>query len=247
MPAKPIKSRLFVEQPLGAAQPVLLDSRQAHYIHRVMRLRSGGQVPIFNGRDGEWLSELHLSQNQVHLECIRQIRPQLEDSDVWLLMVPLRQARTEFAVEKAVELGVSRIAFVSTERAVPRRVNLVRLRTIAIEAAEQCGGMSIPKMAETRALDQEFQNWPQGRVLYFCDENAGATNLPFPCQAGESARAVLIGPEGGFSDSERQYINDLKFSLRISLGHRVLRAETAVVSALTIINVALAAAANSKV
>lgn len=247
MSAKSMKSRLFVEQPLGAAQPVSLDSRQAHYVQKVMRLRSGGQVPIFNGRDGEWLSELHLSQNQVHLECIRQIRPQSEDSDVWVLMVPLRQARTEFAVEKAVELGVSRIAFVSTAHAVPRRVNLARLRAIAIEAAEQCGGMNIPKIADVQELDQELQNWPLGRVLYFCDENAGPTNLPFPFQTGESAKAILIGPEGGFSDFERQYINDLKFSLRISLGRRVLRAETAVVSALTIINLALAVKANSKV
>ncbi|MCY4006007.1 MAG: 16S rRNA (uracil(1498)-N(3))-methyltransferase [Rhodobacteraceae bacterium] len=235
MPHKPVKSRLFVEQPLAEAQRLALSSGQSHYLCRSLRLGVGGRVSVFNGHDGEWLAELVETGRAAKADCIRQIRSQFKPSNIRLLMSPLRPARTEFAVEKATELGVSRITFVSTDHAVKRAVNFRRLRAIAVEAAEQCGGMSLPKIDGVISLDDELVNWPTGCQLLFCDELA-TSDCGFPSLAADQATAVLVGPEGGFSVRERARIDGLQFSVRISLGCRVLRAETAVTAALALVN-----------
>lgn len=235
MSVKIVKSRLFLAHRLAQAQCISLDGGQSRYLNRVMRLREGASVPVFNGRDGEWLAELQ--HGGIVLKCTSQIRRQVDCPDVWLLMTPLRQSRTEFAVEKAVELGVRRICFVSTKRTVLRKINLPRLRSIAIEAAEQCGGMNVPHIEDVRALFSVLQTWPSHRTLQFCDEETVGEREVVSIQAEPSASAVLVGPEGGFTDRERQQIDALEFSVRVGLGCRVLRAETAVIAALALNNI----------
>ncbi len=238
-----MKSRLFVEQPLAGAQQVSLSAGQAHYLNRVIRLREGGRAAVFNGQDGEWIAELQGGGKRMRLKCIKLIRAQTQCPDVWLLLTPLRRARTEFAVEKAVELGVSRIVFVSTARAAERTVNIGRLRAIAIEAAEQCGGMNLPRIDGIRPLAAELKSWPQGRRLLFCDEEAATGSFPFPAPSADAGNAVLIGPEGGFTERERNLVGAFEFSVRVSLGSRILRAETAAVAALALLNAGRGSAA----
>lgn len=247
MPDKSLKARLFVDHPLAADQSVSLNGRQAHYLLRVMRSRNGDFVSIFNGRDGEWSSELQMSQKEPHLVCRQPIRPQEAGPDVWLLMAPLRPARVEFAVEKAVELGVSRIVFVMTDHTLPRGVNLKRLQAIAIEAVEQCGGLHIPEIEDVSPLVDALKNWPSARTLLFCDETTMVESVPSLQSLPQGPSALLVGPEGGFSETERREMMALDKTLRLSLGQRLLRSETAVVAGLTMINVALAARVSSEV
>ena len=237
MSSKSVKCRLFVEQPLGGAQQISLTEGQAHYLSRVMRLRAGCRIPVFNGRDGEWAAELQGVGSRMHLNCVSQIHAQRGCPDVWLLMAPLRRSRTEFAVEKAVELGVSRITFVSTDRTSHSRVNVSRLRSIAVEAAEQCGGMAVPRIEGIRPLGSVIGAWPEDRKLIFCDEEAGGERCPLPGPSAHKGSALLIGPEGGFSERERLLIGALENSVRSSLGDRILRAETAVAAALALLNI----------
>ena len=247
MPDKSLKARLFVDHPLAAAQSVSLNGRQAHYLLRVMRSRNGDSVSIFNGRDGEWSSELQISQKEPLLICRQIIRPQEPSPDIWLLMAPLRPARAEFAVEKAVELGVSRIVFVTTDHTMRRSVNLKRLQAIAIEAAEQCGGLQIPEIEDVSPLADALKDWPSERHLFFCDEKTIVEPVPSLQSLPQGPSALLVGPEGGFSETERRGMMALDTSLRLSLGQRLLRSETAVVAGLTMINVALAARVSSQV
>lgn len=228
------KSRLSVRQPLVEDQYVELTESQSHYVIRVLRLRKGGQILLFNGHDGEWMAEIVSFDKVVRLKCIYHARVQINSPDVWLLMAPLKPSRTEFAIEKSVELGVSKIEFVSTDRSVKRSIKYKRLNAIANEAAEQCGGMDVPQINEIKSLDDVLNLWDESRKLLFCDEEA--VSMPFPYLSQDNKFAIIIGPEGGFTEAERSKIETLEYSHKVSLGPRILRAETAVISALTLVH-----------
>ncbi|SIT83159.1 16S rRNA (uracil(1498)-N(3))-methyltransferase [Pontibaca methylaminivorans] len=228
------KIRLHVEHPLAEGQPLPLDREQAHYLFTVMRLEPGARVLLFNGRDGEWLAEVsEAGRRGGTLTALARTAPQRMPPDVWLCFAPLKKARTDFIVEKAAELGAARILPVQTDFTNAERIRRDRLQAHAREAAEQCGGTYVPEVAELRPLAALLGDWPRGRRLMFCDESRAG---PASVLEGESrgAWAILIGPEGGFSQPERARLLALPFARAVSLGPRILRADTAAVAALTL-------------
>ena len=229
------KIRLYVDHPLGEGQTVPLSREQAHYLFGVMRLGPGGQVLLFNGRDGEWRAEITgAGKREGAAQVLERTRPLQAPPDLWLLFAPIKKARTDFIVEKAAEMGAARILPVQTEFTNAERIRQDRLQAHAIEAAEQCGGTFVPPVAELQKLDAVLADWPAGRRLMFCDEAAaGQARTLSDVLAGEPW-AVLIGPEGGFSPAERGRLLDLDFVHAVSLGPRILRADTAAVAALAL-------------
>ncbi len=234
MPRDAPKIRLFVEAPLGAGAPVELAPEQAHYLVNVMRLRAGDEALLFNGRDGEWRARLaEAGRRAARMECLERTREQTEPPDLWLLFAPLKKTRTDFVAEKAAELGARRVLPVITRHTNSERVNAARLRANAVEAAEQCGILSVPEVAEPAKLFDALSGWDPARALHFCDETmVGAA--PAFAEAAPPPAAVLIGPEGGFAPEEAERLRRLPFARPVSLGPRVLRAETAAVAALTL-------------
>jgi 16S rRNA (uracil1498-N3)-methyltransferase len=228
------KVRLYVEQPLGQGQAVALSGDQAHYLFSVMRLAKGAAVALFNGRDGEWRAEVaEAGKRGGVLVCDEQTKPLLMPPDLWLIFAPIKKARTDFIVEKAVELGARRILPVQTRHTNSERIRQDRLQAHAVEAAEQCGGTYVPEVADLVGLDRLLAGWPEGRRILWCDESlvgvsdglAGAERGPW---------AILIGPEGGFSEGEKAKLRGMPAVLPVSLGPRILRADTAAVAALTL-------------
>ena len=228
------KIRLFVDHTLGEAQSVPLSKDQAHYIFSVMRKSIGETILIFDGNNGEWEASIEeISKKSGVLLCIKQTKPQIMPPDLWLFFSPLKKVRTDFIVEKATELGVAKIIPVQTEHTNADRVKLSRLSAHAIEAAEQCGGTYIPKIEELQKINEVLENFPPDRRLLFCDEKLQASEVNLENQK-KGKWAILIGPEGGFSEIERNYLKGLKFTLSISLGPRILRADTAAVTAISL-------------
>ncbi|SHM49421.1 16S rRNA (uracil1498-N3)-methyltransferase [Roseovarius litoreus] len=228
------KIRLYVEHPLGEGQTVPLSRDQAHYLFGVMRRGAGDALLGFNGRDGEWLVTVQeASKKGGVLRVEKQTAPQRNPPDLWVLFAPIKKARTDFIVEKAAEMGAARILPVQTDFTNSERIRQDRLQAHAIEAAEQCGGTYVPEVTDLQKLDRLLQDWPERRQLMFCDEAlAGAAqNLG---AVGGPAWAILIGPEGGFSEAERARLHALPFAHPVSLGPRILRADTAAVAAMTV-------------
>ena len=228
------KIRLFVDHTLGEAQSVPLNKDQAHYIFSVMRKSIGETILIFDGNNGEWEASIEeISKKSGVLFCIKQTKPQIMPPDLWLFFSPLKKVRTDFIVEKATELGVAKIIPVQTEHTNADRVKLSRLSAHAIEAAEQCGGTYIPKIEELQKINEVLENFPPDRRLLFCDEKLQASEVNLE-NLKKGKWAILVGPEGGFSEIERNYLKGLKFTLSISLGPRILRADTAAVTAISL-------------
>ena len=226
------KIRLYVDHPLGPEQSVALSREQAHYLFGVMRLSVGAAVLLFNGRDGEWLAEVaEAGKRGGVLLCAAQTRPLLMPPDLWLLFAPIKKARTDFIVEKAVEMGVRRILPVQTAFTNAGRIQRERLQAHAVEAAEQCGGTFVPEVEDLQRLDRALSALETRRVM-FCDEALAGGVSPLPSEPGPWA--ILIGPEGGFSEKERARLTALETAHPVSLGPRILRADTAAVAALTI-------------
>ncbi|MEY8802320.1 16S rRNA (uracil(1498)-N(3))-methyltransferase [Leisingera sp. XS_AS12] len=230
------KIRLYVDHPLGAGQTVPLDRDQAHYLFGVMRQPAGAHVALFNGRDGEWLAEVaEAGKRGGTLTCLEQSRPLQLPPDLWLLFAPIKKARTDFIVEKAAEMGAARILPVQTDFTNSERIRQDRLQAHAVEAAEQCGGTYVPDVAELQKLSRLLDHWPAERQLMFCDEAEVGNALQLAAETRRGAPwAILIGPEGGFSEAERKRLHDLPQSHVVSLGPRILRADTAAVAALTL-------------
>jgi 16S rRNA (uracil1498-N3)-methyltransferase len=227
--------RLFVDQDLAAAGRVAVGGAQCHYLRNVMRRGPGDEIALFNGRDGEWQGRItRIDKKVCELAVEVERRPQASGPDLWLLFAPVKAARLDFVAQKATELGVSGLQPVLTERTVVRRVKTDRIRANAVEAAEQCGRLTVPDVTEPASLDDVLQTWPTGRRLLVCDE-AGAPPALAQLQAAEAGPwALLIGPEGGFSPAERDRLADLDHVTRIGLGPHILRADTAVVAALAL-------------
>ncbi len=235
------KIRLFVRADLGAGAEVPLDAGQAHYLFGVMRLGPGAPVALFNGRDGEWTAEvIEAGRRGGRLVALTASRPQRQPPDLWLLFAPIKKARTDFIVEKATELGAARIQPVFTRFTAAGRVRADRLRAHAVEAAEQCGETFVPEVAEPVRLEALLDGWDAGRQLMFCDE---AREAPPAREALAAASpgpwAVLTGPEGGFAPEEAQRLRSLPHVTPVTLGPRVLRADTAACAALTLWQAAL--------
>lgn len=228
------KIRLYVEQALGVGQSIPLERDQAHYLFGVMRLSAGAYVALFNGRDGEYLARVvEAGKRGGVLECESQSRPLQLPPDLWLCFAPIKKARTDFIVEKAAEMGAARILPIQTEFTNSERIRRDRLQAHAVEAAEQCGGTYVPEVSELQKLDRLLADWPKDRNIMFCDENlAGAEKVLG--EAGGEKWAILVGPEGGFSDAERKRLHAHPKAYPVSLGPRILRADTAVVAALTV-------------
>lgn len=223
--------RLYLDHALNEGQAVPLQPEQANYLFSVMRLGPGARIAVFNGREGEWEAEVTEAARKGGTLTIRHlIRPQSMPPDLWLLFAPLKKTRTDFTVEKATEMGVARILPVITDFTNAERVNIARLQAHAREAAEQCGLLHVPEVCVPARLSVVLDHWDD-RPLWFCDETlAGEQTRPPPAPSG----AVLIGPEGGFSPEERRRLRQMPQAVSVSLGPRVLRADTAAVAALTL-------------
>ncbi|WP_246594598.1 16S rRNA (uracil(1498)-N(3))-methyltransferase [Mameliella sediminis] len=227
------KIRLFVEHPLGEGQQVTLSREQAHYLFGVMRLTTGAQVTLFNGQSGAWRAEVvEAGKRGGTLSCLEQTAPQRQPPDLWLMFAPIKKARTDFIVEKSVEMGARRILPVQTEYTNSERIRQDRLQAHATEAAEQCGATFVPEVTDLHRLDRLLADWPQDRHLMFCDESRAGKPATLPATPGPWA--ILIGPEGGFSEIERNRLHALPFAHPVALGPRILRADTAAVAALTL-------------
>jgi len=222
--------RLFVDAALGEGVEVALDTAQANYLLAVMRLKSGDAVRCFDDRSGEWAAEIvSTGKRDARLRMVAHLSPREPVPDLWLVAAPIKRQRIDWLAEKACELGVARLSPVITRRTVIDRLNLDRLRAHMIEAAEQCGRTALPMLDEPVKLAALLRDWPTERTLYFADETGGARFAPAPGPA-----AILIGPEGGFDAAEREAIRALPRARGISLGPRILRAETAALAAVSL-------------
>lgn len=247
--------RLYVDHALAAGATVALAKPQAHYLCNVLRLKQGAAVLAFNGRDGEWRANLETAGKRVTLAVGEQTREQPAPLDLYYLFAPLKHERLDYMVQKAVELGATRLQPVITRHTQVHRINLERMRANAIEAAEQCGILDIPEIAEPIAFGRMLAARKAERLLVFCDEGAEVKDpiaalaaarqgpsavLPLGAGAdGAQPLAVLIGPEGGFAEEERAALLKQPNIVRLSLGPRIMRADTAAVAALALVQAVL--------
>ena len=234
--------RLFVDAPLALGETVELERNQSNYLGNVLRLAAGDTILVFNGRDGEWQASIAGRKRPDSLAIVARTRPQDRLPDLAYVFAPLKHARLDYMVQKAVEMGVSSLQPVLTRFTQVSRVNGERMRANVVEAAEQCGILSLADVAEPVALDRYLSRRGAQRLLVFCDEAADVAN---PLQAlqggltGANGIDVLIGPEGGFAEEERALLLRQPLILRLSLGPRILRADTAGVAALALVQAAL--------
>ncbi|WP_413208179.1 16S rRNA (uracil(1498)-N(3))-methyltransferase [Rhodospirillum sp. A1_3_36] len=234
-PAPP-RHRLYVTAPLVEGQPAPLEDGQAHYLRGVLRLSPGDRVSLFNGCDGEWAGEISaLSKSAGEVLPQDLLRPQVEETGPWLLFAPLKKDATDYVVQKAVELGCSALLPIFTRRTQSQRVRTDRLRAQVIEASEQCERLTLPEVAEARPLDAVLADWPANRRLFVMAErqNARPAAEVFAERAGDPA-GILVGPEGGLAQSDLEALAALPLFSPLSLGPRILRAETAVAAALSV-------------
>jgi 16S rRNA (uracil1498-N3)-methyltransferase len=234
--------RLFVDAPLSVGERIALERNQSNYLGNVLRLSAGESILVFNGRDGEWQAQIAGRKRPDSLEITARNRPQDRLPDLTYVFAPLKHARLDYMVQKAVEMGASKLQPVLTRFTQVTRVNGERMRANVIEAAEQCGILSIATVAEPVPLDRYLSQRQVSRLLIFCDEAAEAAS-PLQALQGDPMAAqgvdVLIGPEGGFAEEERALLLRQPGTLRLSLGPRILRADTAAVAALALVQAAL--------
>lgn len=229
--------RLYVSHDLSAEAAIEADPAQAHYLANVLRLAQGAQLLLFNGRDGEWLATIAaVAKKKVTLRTTAQVRPQPPHPDLLYCFAPLKAGRLDYLVQKAVEMGAGVLQPVITQHTQMSTVGTDRLQANVVEAAEQCGILAVPRVEQAVKLDRVLWEWEPGRRLIFCDESA-ETNNPTEIlrQIGERKLGLLVGPEGGFSEDERRQLHALPFVTAIPLGPRILRADTAAVAALAVI------------
>lgn len=225
-------TRLFIDEPLSAGLTLTIDGGQAHYLAGVMRLKAGDQIALFDDRSGEWRAGIeHVAKRSVSVRVTELLREREDVPDLWLLAAPIKKGRIDWMAEKACELGVARLKPVITQRTIVDRLNLDRLRAHMIEAAEQCERTAMPILDEPVKLAQILKAWPEHRALIFADEEGGA---PMAAVAKPGPSAILIGPEGGFTPDERAEIKAVPQAIGVSLGPRILRADTAMAAAVSL-------------
>ena len=239
------KPRLYLDANLESGADIPASREHVNYLRNVLRLGTGAQVLVFNGRDGEWLAELVVQgRKSMHLQVAGQVRPQTAANNLVFMFAPLKHARLDYMVQKAVEMGAGRLRPVITRRTQATRINLDRMRANVIEAAEQCGILTLPGVEEPQIFDALVRDWPEDRPLIHCDEDAppGDPIEVLRALPGDKSPsrplAVIVGPEGGFSPEEREKLAAMKQAVTISLGPRILRADTAATAALAIVQAA---------
>ncbi len=234
------KVRLYVESALGEGARVTPDEGQAHYLLHVMRAKAGDRVSLFNGSDGEWLARIaEASKRGCVLECERLTAKQAGVPDLWLVFAPIKKTPADYLTQKATELGVRALQPVITRRTIVTRVNVERMRANAVEAAEQSGRLDVPEIREPLAFEKLLAAWPRERRILFCDEAGEAPPIAEALRgAPDGPWAVFTGPEGGFDPAERATLHALPFVTPVSLGARILRADTAALAALSVWQVA---------
>jgi 16S rRNA (uracil1498-N3)-methyltransferase len=233
--------RLYVPAPLSSGAAVALKDQQAHYLLHVMRLQQGATFRLFNGADGEWLAEIIAAgKRDLTLRCDRKLRDPSPPPDIDYLFAPLKHARLDYMAQKATEMGARRLRPVITRRTIAERVNIDRLRNNVIEAAEQCNLVGLPEVLEPQPLESLLGRWGRPRQLIWCDE-AAAPESPLVVLKGlePGPMAVLVGPEGGFTSEEQGLLRAQDFVHAISLGPRVIRADTAAVAVLALVQAVL--------
>ncbi|WP_191253832.1 16S rRNA (uracil(1498)-N(3))-methyltransferase [Kordiimonas sediminis] len=233
-------TRLYLTVPLSQGTVIELDKEQSHYLANVMRQKLGASLLVFNGKDGEWLAEISdLQKRSVSLKVKSQTKPQTPEPDLWLAFAPIKKARLDFIAQKATELGVSHLIPTMTNRTIVDRVKSERLDANAAEASEQSERLTVPTIADPIKLSKLLDDWPEDRMIMFCDEDLSgkpaiiALQETLPDHAGKPW-ALLIGPEGGFDDNERDRIQKHPNTVTVSLGPRVLRADTAALAAISL-------------
>ena len=232
--------RLYSDEALEPHGEIPLTREQAHYLTSVLRLGDGDPVRVFNGHDGEWLAHLsQLSKRRASLHCERRLTDVSPPPDIDYLFAPLKHARLDYLVQKATELGARRLRPVITERTIAKSVNIERMRANVIEAAEQCNLVFLPEVAEPEKLGKILAGWDKGRSLVYCDETAEITDPIGALRSVSLPAAVLVGPEGGFSPSEKSLLTSCAFVTAISMGRRILRADTAGVAAMALVQAVL--------
>ena len=224
--------RLYVEHALAADARLSLEGQAANYLASVMRLGPGARVKLFDNRTGEWLAEIEeAGKKRVSPQVLEQLREREPVPDLWLLFAPIKRGRIDWLVEKATELGVDRLVPVITRRTIVDRTNPDRLLSHMIEAAEQCERTALPELEEAAKLESLLRQWPAGRALFFADESGGE---PLAGAVTPGPAAILIGPEGGFTPEERAAIRAVPGARAVSLGPRILRADTAAIAAVSL-------------
>lgn len=234
MSNKSSRTRLYINEPLKQGSSHFVDGSKGHYLLNVLRVKVDEKIALFNGCDGEWLAEMtKAKKGKAIFTVIEKIGGQTNEPDLWYLYAPVKKARTDYMIQKATELGVSYMRPVMTERTNLDRIKEDKIITNMIEAAEQCGRMTIPELDAMTSLEELLENWPDNRGLIFCDE-AGEAKPMKDIKRAFNKWAILIGPEGGFSAEERVLIRAYKNSIPVTLGPRILRADTAAVAALSL-------------
>jgi 16S rRNA (uracil1498-N3)-methyltransferase len=239
MPSK--LQRLFVKSKLQAGDEIALAPDQAHYLGNVLRLKPGDKILVFNGADGEWCASLSdIGKKKATIKVEHQTRAQDEGPDLHYIFAPIKRGRLDYMAQKATEMGASVLQPVITRRTIAERVNTGRLQANAVEAAEQCGILSVPEVRAPQKLSKLLEQWDEDRLLIFADEAAG-TASPIEALGAQAPRplAVLIGPEGGFEPEERALLLQQTYVMPLSLGPRVMRADTAAVACLALVNAVL--------
>ncbi|WP_159946698.1 16S rRNA (uracil(1498)-N(3))-methyltransferase [Rhizobium sp. 18065] len=233
--------RLYVTASLAAETGFEATPEQFNYLANVLRFEEGTDVLVFNGRDGEWRATVSFpTRKRILLTPVEETRPQPADCDLHFLFAPLKVGRMDYLIQKAVEMGAGMLQPVITQHVQGKIGNIERLQANAVEAAEQCGVLAIPTVGQPVKLKDMLERWPSERRIIYCDEDASTQN-PLPALAAitERSLALLVGPEGGFSDEERQLLRSLPFVTAIPLGPRILRADTAAVAAMAVVQAAI--------
>jgi 16S rRNA (uracil1498-N3)-methyltransferase len=227
--------RLYTNQPLSAGSSIELSPENVHYLSNVMRKKAGYQLELFNGKDGQWLGEIEsLQKKSGQVRILNQTRMQKPEPDIWLCFAPVKNAPINNLVEKATELGVSVLQPVITNRTIVNRVNTERLVANVMDASQQCERLTLPTVQEPLKLEKLLENWDISRKLILCDESGkGQTIIPALQALKQTPCAILIGPEGGFSQTEFEIMRNKPYIIPVSMGPRILRADTAAIAALT--------------
>jgi len=228
--------RLHCAAPLAAGEPVELGEARAHYLRNVMRMRAGDEIGLFDAAHGEWAARVEsLSRSSCVAVPVAALRPPAAEDGPWLCFAPIKRARLDAMVEKATELGASRLVPVFTRHTAMERVNVERLAAIATEAAEQCERLSVPEISAPATLEGLLAGWPAGRVLVVADESGGGVPIASALAGASGPLAILAGPEGGFARAELDALARAVFVRRVGLGPRILRSDTAAIAALAIL------------
>lgn len=233
--------RLYVTADLALNQAFEATAEQFNYLANVLRFEDGAELLVFNGRHGEWKARVNfLTRKKIFMTPIEETRPQPVDCDLHFLFAPLKVGRMDYLVQKAVEMGAGVLQPVMTQHVQGKIGSIDRLQANAVEASEQCGILAIPQVREPLKLKDLLERWPSERRIIYCDEDSATQNpLPALQKIAEKSLALLVGPEGGFSDEERQILRGLPFVTAIPLGPRILRADTAAVAALAVVQAAI--------